>query len=179
MFFGRSSRRLPNRSFLQQGDRGPLVRLTQAILNERGYCVDGEYIKEDNFYGPKTVKSVKLFQRDYEMVPDGKLGADGLHALIGSYKISVEGNLLQEEGESVGSPSSSGNKTKVGSPLDLLLSKLGLTVLSVILGSVAVVAENMGYLEKLPIKEIAELLSTSPPPPCPTAEHSQPPSSNS
>jgi len=59
-----------DRPLLKKGSRGEYVRSWQIYLNLHGYSCG----VSDGIFGSKTEKSVKAYQRDHGLVPDGIIG---------------------------------------------------------------------------------------------------------
>jgi peptidoglycan hydrolase-like protein with peptidoglycan-binding domain len=57
-------------STLRRGSRGPSVEILQTKLNDAGFGP----LKVDGIFGPLTQKSVRAFQREKRLAPDGVVG---------------------------------------------------------------------------------------------------------
>ena len=65
---------LPARSYFKNGDRGANVKLLQKLLN----WINNDKLVVDGIIGPKTIASVKKFQKNYGLAVDGLFGKKSL-----------------------------------------------------------------------------------------------------
>lgn len=66
--------KLPERGYLQKGDKGTQVKNLQKFLN---WCIAAK-LEVDGDFGAKTEKAVKTFQSKYELKADGLFGKKSL-----------------------------------------------------------------------------------------------------
>lgn len=62
---------------IREGDSGPLVRVAQTVLNNKGFNCG----PVDARFGPKTKLAVIAFQRARRLSPDGVIGPNTWAAL--------------------------------------------------------------------------------------------------
>ncbi len=65
---------MPERGYLQKGDKGTQVKNLQKFLN---WCITAK-LEVDGDFGTKTEKAVKDFQQKYKLVSDGLFGKKSL-----------------------------------------------------------------------------------------------------
>ncbi|MEL7493689.1 MAG: peptidoglycan-binding domain-containing protein, partial [Cyanobacteria bacterium J06554_11] len=146
-------------TFLKSGARGQLVRIAQEALNQKQYYPDQECLVVDEFFGPQTKSSVKLFQRDNGLEPTGELSSEQFEILVSSYKLELSDPKKKRSSEALGTVNSSGSAHTARSWLANALQSprnkiFGFSIVVIVLSLSAVGLTQHGYGATITISEV-------------------------